>query len=260
MEYEDKEKLAKFITEDYPEIRMLINAGHYEEMWEYILSMEKAENKANVFRLLCALDELKINHGLTQIPDNAFNLNGGSWWTRAGGLPSKLVIPSCITDIGEQAFAFLMDVKEVVLPDSIRVEPNGLNRACFYGGDYSKITFPSNMKYVPALCCGRCQNLKTVKLPNSTEIIGESAFEDCHSLHTIKLPPNLKKINERAFADSGLTKIEIPASVEKIGRGAFSRCSDIKSITLPKKFDRGNSQSLMYMGFYKDQVQNINWV
>lgn len=247
MEYEDKEKLAKFITEDYPEIRMLINAGHYEELWEYVFDMERYENKANVFRLLCALDELNIKHGLTSIPKSYF---------RNCPMPSKLVIPSCITTIGQAAFAYIEDVKEVIIPDSITNEPNGLSQYCFAGGKYTKIKFPDNLKNIPAGCC-LYSNLKTVKIPNSVEGIGEEAFS-MTDLTSVTIPPSVLYIHTRAFADNKkLKKVVIPDTVQKIDRGAFSGCSALTSITLPEKF---KNNSVMRMGFTKKQIETINWV
>lgn len=245
MEYEDKEKLAKFITEDYPEIRMLINAGHYEEMWEYVFDMERYENKANVFRLLCALDELNIKHGLTSIPKSYF---------RNCSMPSKLVIPSCITTIGPYAFAYIEDVKEVIIPDSITNEPNGLSQFCFSGGEYTKIKFPNNLKNIPAGCC-LYSSLKTVKIPNSVEGIGEEAFSTTN-LTSITIPPSVLYIHDGAFSYSKLKKIVIPDTVQKIGTSVFSGCKSLTSITLPEKFRK----SVKRMGLTKKQIETINWV
>lgn len=255
MEYEDKEKLAKFITEDYPEIRMLINAGHYEEMWEYVFEMENPKNKANVFRLICALEELKINHGLTRIPEYYFVHNGGFYRQPLGEWPSTLRIPQCITEMGDGAFMNLTGVKEVIIPDNIKNEPNGIGKYCFGNGSYSKIKFPNNLKNIPAECCELSRELKSVKIPNSVEGIGESAFAST-GLTSVTIPASVKKIHYRAFADTPLKKIVIPDTVEKIESGAFSECKDLKSITLPEKFRKSAGR----MGFTKKQIETINWV
>lgn len=66
-----------------------------------------------------------------------------------------------------------------------------------------------------------CKNLKSVKLPETLEEIGEMAFQNCTSL----------------------VSIEIPASVTKIGGSAFGGCSSLESVKMlgatPPAFVKG---------------------
>lgn len=60
-----------------------------------------------------------------------------------------------------------------------------------------------------------------IKLSNSLEYIGNSAFESCSSLKKINIPDNVKKIGDYAFYNcTSLVKITLPASVEEIGKRA----------------------------------------
>ncbi len=85
-----------------------------------------------------------------------------------------------------------------------------------YSGDAQYIVVPqSNYNYV-------------------VERIGESAFEGCDDLQTVKLPETIKYIDEYAFAYCyNLSCINIPFSIKRISKGAFSGCESLKTIIIP---------------------------
>ncbi len=60
--------------------------------------------------------------------------------------------------------------------------------------------------------------------------IGASAFTDCSQLTSIKLPETLESIGSSAFSSCALTSIEIPNSVTNITDGAFNYCTSLKSV------------------------------
>ncbi len=63
-------------------------------------------------------------------------------------------------------------------------------------------------------------------MPDSLEIIGDSAFADCISLKSVTIPEQVSKIGSSAFARcTSLVSIDIPASVVEIDTNAF-RSSD----------------------------------
>ena len=77
-------------------------------------------------------------------------------------------------------------------------------------------------------------NLKSVRLPETINTIGQDAFYRCTSLSTINLPSSLKIIGKDAFYwCTSLSTINLPSSLETIGYGAFRGCSKIKTITIP---------------------------
>ena len=72
------------------------------------------------------------------------------------------------------------------------------------------------------------------KVPEGTEIIGESAFIGCSSLIDVTVPDSVSAIGNDAFCycDS-LTAVTIPDSVTITGDAAFSDCNSLASITIP---------------------------
>ena len=103
-----------------------------------------------------------------------------------------------------------------------------------------------------------CKSLRSVTIPDSVEVIGESAFIYCENLQSVNIPASVKVIGERAFLDckhlksvtiitdyvkeignctflgcKSLQHISIPDSVEEIGNFAFQGCTHLKSVTIP---------------------------
>ena len=94
-----------------------------------------------------------------------------------------------------------------------------------------------------------CEQLKSVTIPGSMEIIGEDTywgelsgddwfgyvshfvFYKCQSLKDLKIEDGVKVIGAGAFADCwSLESVSIPASVTKICNRAFERCKNIRTV------------------------------
>lgn len=116
-------------------------------------------------------------------------------------------IPSSITEIASEAFAYCGSLKKVIFEDgsTLKVIPEGAFKDCF--------------------------NLIEINLPDSVVSIGKNAFSSCKKLVSIKLPSSLESIGEGAFSDcSSLISIEIPSSVITIGENIFLGCTKLTEI------------------------------
>lgn len=83
--------------------------------------------------------------------------------------------------------------------------------------------------------------LTKVTMPDTIEIIGDSAFRDLKALHTVEFSENLKTIQMTAFYGCiSLDNVILPDNVEKIGSFAFGACSALNTIHIP--------QNLMSLG------------
>lgn len=79
----------------------------------------------------------------------------------------------------------------------------------------------------------KCENLKSVIIPNTVKSIGREAFQECFKLNSVTIPNSVEKIDDHAFEScSALRSIDIPNSVKEIGDHAF-QCSGLKSIQFP---------------------------
>ena len=97
--------------------------------------------------------------------------------------------------------------------------------------NYEGVTY--TVKFIGAGAFGYNNQITSVSLPGSIEIIRKRAFMDCNGLTSINLPENLKTIYEKAFSGcTRLTSIRIPKSVTGIKPDAFNYCFSLDSITV----------------------------
>lgn len=105
-----------------------------------------------------------------------------------------------------------------------------------------------------------CNNIVSVEIPESVQIIGSAAFEycdglesvilyggeiiesyafsKCTNLNSVKLSDNIVEIGSDAFSEcTSLESIAVPESVQIIDTAAFWHCSNLKEIKLPKEID-----------------------
>ena len=154
-------------------------------------------------------------------------------------------------DIGP--FANLTNIKNVILPKSLKTIGNG----AFYGcsnltnivipngvtsiGDYAfygctrlvSIEIPSSVTNIGNYAFYECESLARIKIPSGVTSIGNNAFNGCSSLASIELPSGLTSIGSNAFqACKSLTSVEIPAGVTSIGSSAFFNCTNLASLVM----------------------------
>lgn len=72
----------------------------------------------------------------------------------------------------------------------------------------------------------------------SVTAIGNNAFSGCEDLESIRLPNSIISIGDYAFNGCDkMTSIVIPNSVNSIGFGAFNGCKNITSVTMSEKLE-----------------------
>lgn len=73
-----------------------------------------------------------------------------------------------------------------------------------------------------------CENLTSVRLPESVKLVGRAAFYDCQKLSSVKLPETLEVIEDYTFYRCYTLKLfELPPMLKKIGRSAFYKCGTV---------------------------------
>lgn len=102
-------------------------------------------------------------------------------------------------------------------------------RTSFVGADEGtyNVTSIGNYAFVD---CG----LTRVRIPNSVQDIGESAFNGCSELTQIELPEGLSSLKNSTFMGcAALTAIDIPLSVISLGNDVFHNCSRLTEVLIP---------------------------
>ena len=141
----------------------------------------------------------------------------------------NLVLPETLKEIGEGAFANLMDLETVEFAEGIE----SLGNKAFYGTrKLTSVNLPTTLKTIGDEAFSGCSRLATINLEN-VETIGRSAFLSNIYLRSIDLA-SAKTINYGAFAScSALSEIKNTNLVEYIGDYAFQNAK-IETIDLPK--------------------------
>ena len=150
-----------------------------------------------------------------------------------------------ITELGNYSLAYLPNVKELTLPDTI--EEIGVS-AFQLDTKLEKINIPEKVTYLSDFTFEQCKNLKTVTFdkPGNIKSIGEFAFEFCYELEYVPLEEmtELKTLGIGAFfACKKMQFGALPNKLEAIGQGAFYRCAKIgPTLVIP--------DSVTELGFY----------
>ncbi len=103
------------------------------------------------------------------------------------------------------------------------------------GGTYTDTSYPANQLPEYSFSHGGTAktSLVTIKLPDSIDSIGPSAFQNCTGLTSMVIPDLVTSIGGYAFYDCpGLSSITLPSSIILIGKSAFAFCT-ITTLTIP---------------------------
>lgn len=147
----------------------------------------------------------------------------------------EIILPSTIKSIEEAAFESCDSLKNITIPDGVKVLNNNLFQFCT---SLSDVVFPANLEEINNKVFANCTNLKNVRIPETVKNIGDSAFETCDSLISVTLPDNLVSLGRRAFRNcKSLTFISIPNSIKRIEESTFYNCPLLSHVELPSNLE-----------------------
>ena len=187
----------------------------------------------------CNVTDYIIPEGVTEIKPRAFS---GCNKIR------KVVCAQSVHIIGEEAFAEMSALTEIVLPPDCKV----LKRELFYG----------------------CTNLNIISWPTNLVEIGDSCFENA-GIEYLALPETVETIGNYAFAFIKAKKVRLPKSVKDISLSVFAGVPeievydtiDLEAKPAPQHLDNVNGKYNGKVGFigiyqlknYSLSVGNANW-
>ena len=129
----------------------------------------------------------------------------------------------------------------ITIRASITVDGNtylvkDINSRAFYGCPITSILIEEGITGIGIDAFERCEQLKTITLPNSLQTagIGMYAFQDCLSLESISIPQNVWALPPYCFSGcTSLKSITLPDDLTSIQLAAFDKCTSLTSITIP---------------------------
>lgn len=173
-----------------------------------------------------------------------------------------------VTSIGSSTFAYLYQLTDVIIPNTVKSIGSGAFSFCRL---YS-INIPDSVTYIGKSAFEFCTNLEYVNDAKKLSYIGDSCFGYCDSLRSFTFYEELTYIGQQAFYDCtdltsinfincnklntinwatfylcvSLISIKIPDCVNSIQSRAFRKCSNLKEITIPKDLTVIESETFYY--------------
>ena len=149
---------------------------------------------------------------------------------------TSVIIPSCVTSIGERAFYGCSKLTSITIPNSVTSIKDGAFYEC---RNLTNITIPNSVTTIGDEAFYKCSKLTSITIPNSVTSIGKSAFEMCKNLTNITIPNSVTIIKESTFAYcENLTNVTIPNSVMVIKDYAFEY-SRVYNVVIPARCQIG---------------------
>lgn len=105
----------------------------------------------------------------------------------------------------------------------------GIDEAAFEGSNIQGVIFWADIVTIGDRAFKDCTDLTEISIPDSTELIGNSAFENCSSLESLIIWGS-PDIGERAFANcQSIKEVSISLDTVKVCDHAFDGCSELES-------------------------------
>lgn len=146
-----------------------------------------------------------------------------------------VVISYGVTSIGEHAFYYCENLKNITIPSSVK----SIGMGAFY-------------------CCNA---LMGVTIPEGVKSIGDDAFQYCDSLKEVTIPGSVKSIGEGAFSSCDeLTKVTIQDGAESMGAFAFNGCKKLTDVTLTGSVTSIGDNAFYNTAYYNDESKWENGV
>ena len=155
--------------------------------------------------------------------------------------PQRIVIGASLRDIGDDAFGFLKNLREIVVSkDNPYLEVSG---KCLIDKTKNKVVIglpgakiPSTVTAIGVAAFQYRTDIEQLTLsPNITEI-GERAFANCTNMSYLSMSDNLKIIGKEAFKEcESLTSVTLGKGITEVSEGAFEYCYSLGSVTMTKE-------------------------
>ncbi|MDE6302657.1 MAG: leucine-rich repeat domain-containing protein, partial [Clostridia bacterium] len=134
----------------------------------------------------CKTSVIPNDGSVTGITSHAF---------RGNSALTNLLIPDCITFIGQSAFEWCTNLRSIDIPDSVE----NIYESAFVRCGLVNVKLSNQIRYIRAYTFQSCFALESITIPDSVFGIYEDAFNRCTHLSSVTLSKNLKFIDDGAF-------------------------------------------------------------
>ena len=186
----------------------------------------------------CALGRVSIPSATISIGNYAFAENDkmtkatlrknlltiGNGAFRNCGALATITIPATVTSIGIEAFENCISIPKITIPVGV-TEIN--DRAFSNCSSLANVTISGAVTRI-GISAFYNNAFENIILPETVEVLGDSAFRQCANLKEITLPDALNTIGDAVFLKcSALYRVSLPDSVTSVGKSVFFYNNDI---------------------------------
>lgn len=146
---------------------------------------------------------------------------------------TSITIPQGIEEIGNYAFCAVGNrLEEIILPDTLRRIGICALQSC---SALRSLHFPASLEQLDHCAVDGCTNLESIVFEDTDHLIlSDHVFSISKHLKSVRLPEGLEEIGEYMFhACFSLESITVPSTVRKINEHAFSYCIALQEVVLP---------------------------
>ena len=169
---------------------------------------------------------------------------------------TSVTLPNSIKYIGNGAFSGCTNLSNITVGNAVeyvgwgilegtkwyKKQVNGiiyLGKYCLgYKGSMPKgiLNIKAGTTVIAGQAFSDCEDITSIKMPNTLITIGGYAFAGCHDIQTLAFPYSIKNISVNAFYNcSQLKSVVISNPKAQIEYGAFGFCNNLHSIKLGQK-------------------------
>jgi hypothetical protein len=135
-----------------------------------------------------------------------------------------------MTEIGRQALQGCSSLIKVVVPSGVRAVLEEAFNGCVH---LRRVALPVELVTIGKGAFKGCRRLLTAEIPRGVSTIDEDTFSDCVCLEEMRLPPDVRKIGAGAFKGCrSLRCFVAPAVLTEVGARAFSGCSALRELPI----------------------------
>ena len=143
-----------------------------------------------------------------------------------GKIDNNFVTDNRVNKIGSMAFTYTL-VENVQLNNVKRIE----DQAFFQSGFLKSVKISENCNYIGNMGFAYCTKLENIVIPDRTTIADEGIFACCINLNKVVLSSSIQKVPQTMFMYClSLSEIYIPKSVASVDMSAFATSEKLQTV------------------------------
>ena len=160
---------------------------------------------------------------------------GGDEVTIAGDTTNISKIEVDGTELPSVSYTHTFQTSGIHVVKYTLIDNTEVSESTFFSCDnLVSVRIPETVTTIGTIAFGYCSSLTDVYIPESVTTISDEAFTACTSLRSVNIPRNVTEIKAHTFyACTQLPSITIPNGVTAIRFGAFAGCQSLTSIEIP---------------------------